>query len=116
MFTKDMRISLLLDFYGELLSEHRREALELYYNEDFSLSEISDQMNISRQGVRDLVKKGERQLEESEEKLGLADRFARVKAELTELSDAIDALSDGTAEETKAKLKEISDKLSSISI
>lgn len=86
MFQKDMKISLLLDFYGELLSEHKREAIELYYDDDLSLAEIAEQMDISRQGVRDLIKKGEAQLTEYEEKLGLARRFS-------DLGDAINAAS-----------------------
>lgn len=116
MFQKDMRISLLLDFYGDLLSEHRREALDLYYNEDLSLSEISVHMDMSRQGVRDLVKKGERQLEECEEKLGLADRFSRAKTDLEEIAKAISAVSERTDPAVSDELKQIADKLASISI
>ena len=48
---KDMRITLLLDFYGELLTEKQREALELYYNDDLSLGEIGADFGISRQGA-----------------------------------------------------------------
>ncbi len=59
MFKKDMKYSLLLDFYGDLLSERKKELIELYYNEDLSLSEVSEITGISRQGVRDSVKKAE---------------------------------------------------------
>ena len=62
MFQKDMHISFLLDFYGDLLSESKREALDLYYNDDLSLSEISEALGISRQGARDAIKNGEKQL------------------------------------------------------
>lgn len=75
MFEKDMKISFLLDFYGEILSERRRTVLEYYYNDDLSLSEIAQDIGISRQGVRDLIKKAEEELHFYEEKLGLAERF-----------------------------------------
>ena len=75
MFTKDMNIGFLLDFYGDILKERRRDALDFYYNNDMSLSEIAEEMGISRQGVRDLIKKAEEELFFYEEKLGLAKRF-----------------------------------------
>ena len=74
MFEKDWNISYLLDFYGDILSEKKRSVMELYYNEDLSLSEIAEQFGISRQGVRDIVKKTEEELFFWEEKLGLAKR------------------------------------------
>ena len=77
--SKDLHMSLLLDFYGDVLSERQREALELFYNGDLSLSEISEITGITRQGVRDRIVKGEEILTELEEKLGLAHRFGNVK-------------------------------------
>lgn len=76
MFVKDLNIGYLLDFYGDILSKRRRDALDFYYNDDMSLSEIADEMNISRQGVRDLIKNAEEELAFYEEKLGLAKKFA----------------------------------------
>ena len=75
MFTKDMNIGFLLDFYGDVLKDRRRDALDFYYNNDMSLSEIAEEMGISRQGVRDLIKKAEEELFFYEEKLGLAQKF-----------------------------------------
>ena len=75
MFEKDLNIGFLLDFYGDILRDRRREALDLYYNNDMSLSEIAEEMQISRQGVRDLIKKAEEELLFYEEKLGLAKKF-----------------------------------------
>ena len=75
MFTKDLNIGFLLDFYGDVLTERRRDALDFYYNNDMSLSEIAEEMGISRQGVRDLIKKAEEELFFYEEKLGLAKKF-----------------------------------------
>ena len=59
MFEKDMTFTVLLDTYGSLLSDRKREMLEYYYNEDYSLAEISSLTGISRQGVRDSIKKSE---------------------------------------------------------
>ena len=75
MFEKDMKISFLLDFYGEVLSERKRTVLDYYYNDDLSLAEIAEEIGISRQGVRDLIKKAEEELRFYEEKLGMAERF-----------------------------------------
>ena len=75
MFEKDLKIGFLLDFYGDVLSERRRTVLDYYYNNDYSLAEIADEIGISRQGVRDLIKKAEEELWFYEEKLGLAERF-----------------------------------------
>lgn len=76
---KDIKISLLLDFYGEILTDKQREAVELYYNEDLSLSEIAEQTDITRYGIRDRIVKSELILREMEEKLGLAKRFNDMK-------------------------------------
>ncbi len=80
MFEKNLSIGYLLDFYGELLTERKRGVLDMYYNEDLSLSEISDVIGISRQGVRDIIKKSETELLFYEEKLGLARRLDEVRS------------------------------------
>lgn len=66
---KDLKISVLIDCYGEILTDKQKDVLDLYYNEDLSLSEIAEIEGISRQGVRDSIKRGEAQLLEMEEKL-----------------------------------------------
>ena len=68
---KNINISLLIDFYGDMLSDKQREAAELYYDEDLSLSEISDITGLTRPGVRDRLVKSERILRDLEEKLGV---------------------------------------------
>ncbi|MFY9381810.1 MAG: sigma factor-like helix-turn-helix DNA-binding protein [Eubacteriales bacterium] len=78
---KDLSISALLDHYGAILSERRRYVLELYYNDDFSLAEIAENAGISRQGVRDLIKKGEAELFRCEEALGAAAAYTKLKDE-----------------------------------
>ena len=79
MFEKDWNISYLLDFYGNILPEKKRGVMELYYNEDLSLAEIAEQIGISRQGVRDIVKKTEEELFFWEEKLGLVKRDLKLR-------------------------------------
>lgn len=84
---KDLRITFLLDFYGDMLTEKQREVVECYYNEDLSLAEIAEEKGITRQGVRDGIKRAEQQLLEMEERLGLAKRFRSVQEELTQICD-----------------------------
>ena len=68
---KNVKISMLLDIYGKLLTEKQFFLLDDYYNQDLSLSEIAENDDITRQAVRDIIKKGERKLFEYEEKLGI---------------------------------------------
>ena len=75
MFQKSLEIGYLLDFYGELLNNRRQTVLDMYYNEDMSLSEIAESLGITRQGVRDLIKKSGDELLNFEEKLGMAKKF-----------------------------------------
>ena len=59
MFEKNLELGYLLDFYGELLSERKRAVMDMYYNEDLSLAEIAENTGITRQGVRDSIKRAE---------------------------------------------------------
>ena len=86
---KNMELSLLLDFYGELLSEKVRGATELYYNDDLSLSEVAEDMGITRQGVRDLIKRAEGNLYGYEQKLGLYKRFLEMQKGLGTLKESL---------------------------
>ena len=79
MFEKNLLLPYLLDIYGSLLSERKKELLDYYYGEDYSLSEISELTGISRQGVRDSIKKSEAELLDIEDKLRLFEK--RKKAE-----------------------------------
>ena len=66
---KKVEISMLWQIYGKLLTEKQYQIIDYYYNEDLSLSEIAENEGITRQAVRDIIKKGERKLFEYEEKL-----------------------------------------------
>ncbi len=91
---KELQIGVLLDYYKQLLTEKQTECIDLYYNQDLSLYEISQLLDISRQGVRDNIKRGEKQLLAYEEMLGLAEKYE----ELERYCDKI--------EETLGKMKE----------
>lgn len=71
---KIVRQGMLFDLYGELLTDHQREIYGLLVNDDMSLSEIAEQYGISRQGVHDLIRRCDRQLEGYEEKLHLLEK------------------------------------------
>ncbi len=79
---KDLEMSYLLDFYGEVLTERQRDMMEQYYNDDLSLSEIADNAGISRQGVRDSIKRAEYILRDLEGKIGWAGRYREMNAAL----------------------------------
>ena len=83
---KDLEISVLYDYYGDMLTEKQQEVIELYYNEDLSLAEIAAHSHITRQGVRDSIKRAEAQLREFEEMLGLAERFHEFRDAFLEIS------------------------------
>ena len=84
--------SLLLDFYGELLTDKQRECCELHFNEDLSLAEIAEQVGVSRQGVWDNIRRAETALEEIEEKTGLIRRFSETQKGLEKLDGLVGRL------------------------
>lgn len=107
MSDKTLTMTMLLDFYGELLTEKQRTCFSMHYNEDLSMGEIAELLGISRQGVYDLITRAESSLMEKEKKVGLVARFSgqrtiidRMTAELTELRD----ITDGRAEEIAESL------------
>jgi len=101
---KNTEISLLFDFYGQLLSLKQQEAVSLYYNDDLSLSETAEVMGITRQGVRDLVKRSEGELYGYEEKLGLYKRFEGV----TEYAKHIRTLAESIGDSSDEKVRDVS--------
>lgn len=104
---KNLEITVLLDFYGDMLTPKQREFLDLYYNEDLSLAEIAANVGITRQGVRDAIKRAECQLIEMEARLKLVDRFKEVQKGLEEIMECATRIS---AENRKSGLsREIND-------
>ena len=82
--------SLLYDFYGQLLSKRQKEVMELYHEENLSLSEIAAEFDISRQGVHDALKNAEKSLKSYEEKLGLVAKFQKSSEAVKEIDGIID--------------------------
>ena len=97
---KRIEAAWLLEFYGPLLTERQRKLMELYCDEDLSLTEIAAQEDISRQGVYDAVHRARRQLAEYEERLGLLSRYRRMTEGLRECREILDTVhAEGQSEE-----------------
>ena len=99
MFEKNLKIGYLLDFYGNLLSEKKRIALDRYYNDDLSLAEIAEELAISRQGVRELIKHAEEELFFYEDNLHLEEKFRKTKQEAERLLSLL--TQEGVSDEIK---------------
>lgn len=100
---------MLLDFYGELLTDKQRECFELHCNEDLSLSEIAEQLGISRQGVWENIRRAESAMEDVERKTGLLRRFEENRAALGELRTKLErlrAMTEGPAARLAAEAEE----------
>ncbi len=72
--SKDLYYSTLLDVYGKTLNKRQLDVMATYYNEDLSLSEIADNMQISKQGVRDIIKRAEAHLMQLEMQLSFIEK------------------------------------------
>lgn len=82
-----LKYSILFSYYGELFSKKQKEYLELYLEENSSLSEIAEEYNVTRQAVFDNIKRGFKQLDEYENKLGIFNREKEMKKKLEKLKD-----------------------------
>ncbi|QIB69006.1 YlxM family DNA-binding protein [Aminipila butyrica] len=116
MFDKIAEVSLLYDFYGELLTNRQRDAMQLYHEENLSLSEIAQEFSISRQGVHDALKNAEKALYEYEQKLGLVSKFAKTRQAVEQIDSRLDQIIEENSDHQKligqlADIKGIIDKL-----
>lgn len=91
---KNLDIVLLADFYGEMLTDNQRKFIEYYYSDDLSLSEIAQNEGITRQGVRDAVKRAETQLYDMEKKLGFAARSRKVNEVLDTIIESVEVINN----------------------
>ena len=107
MDDKTYELTLLYDFYGELLTETQREYFEYYYSEDLSLREIADLKGISPQGVRAVLLRTEALLREYEEKTGAAKRFTKRDREIRALRERAGRLIDLTEGDARILAEEI---------
>jgi len=87
-----LEMTLLLDYYGELLTEKQKTCFDLYYNQDLSLGEIAEEAGISRQGVHDSLARAETALLDMEQKLGCMARANRLQQNLQIICQAAEAL------------------------
>lgn len=82
---KNVRMAILFDYYGAMLTDKQKEYFDLYYCENLSLSEIAENDGISRQGVRDSIVRAENIMEDAEAKLGMISRQLSLTSSLSEI-------------------------------
>lgn len=112
---KHIEISMLVEIYGKLLTEKQYQVLSDYYNEDLSLSEIAENNNISRQGVRDIIKKGESKLFEYEEKLQIMKKTQENEKTIQLILSQLSKIQDNSSDKKVEKiLNEVQKELSCI--
>lgn len=104
-----VELSILFDFYGELLKDHNKQIFEDYILNDLSLSEIADQKGISRQGVHDIVKRCSKQLKNCEEKLNLIQKFNETKAKANRIKDIARQLKDLSSLQDDKQVKQLNE-------
>ena len=103
-----LTMTLLYDYYGELLTEKQRGLFDLYYNQDYSLSEIASAAGISRQGVHDMIKRCNHTLEEYEAKLHLVEKFLNIREQVHRIKEiAVDYQAQEITEISNEILEEL---------
>lgn len=113
MFEKNLHTTVLFDIYGDMLTSQQQAVIDMYYNQDLSLAEISEQIGITRQGVQYTLKHGEDALWHMEQVLGLAAQSIRTKQLANELETQIRLLPlPPQAEDKRSYLLELIQKLS----
>lgn len=95
---KNTNYILLFDCYQALLTDKQREMMDLYYNQDFTLVEIAEEMNISRQGVYDHLKRTAHLLQQYEEKMSLLKTFQRQSKVIQRMKETVTTLETQLAE------------------
>lgn len=108
-----LQLTLLYDFYGELLTEKQKQVYEMHYQNDLSLTEIGEELSISRQAVRDQLKRTEKILQDYEEKLQLVSRFQAQKKAVREMKQIMEGMEkqkpDAQMRRAIAKMKQIAE-------
>ena len=100
--------TLLYDFYGELLTAHQRRIYEDVILNDYSLSEVADELGISRQGVHDNIKRCNKALEEYEDKLHLVEKFVNIKGKVRRINQLCQGCENLSRQEFVSSVEEIS--------
>lgn len=103
---RHVEISVLCQIYGKLLAEKQYEYINDYYNNDLSLSEIAENNNITRQAVRDIIKKGENKLFEFEEKLLFMKRMLKQEKQIEQILQELSKIQDDSSDKKIEKILE----------
>ena len=103
---KNVQISILLETYGKLLTNKQFQMLDDYYNKDLSLSEIAENEKITRQAVRDNLKKGENKLFEYEEKLGIMKKTLMQEKKIASILSEISKIKENSSDKEIANILE----------
>lgn len=103
---KNVKVSMLCQIYGKLLTKKQYSVLDDYYNNDLSLSEIAENLGITRQAVRDNIKKGENKLFEFEEKLGFMKRMLSQEQQIASILSELTKIQTKFSDEQIAKILE----------
>lgn len=114
MLEKIERVVLLFDFYGPLLTEKQQKVMSLRYENDLSLTEIGQQINITRQAVYDILKRSVSQLEDYETRLELVSKFSKTQKELQSIYDLLNKTEAPDSRELAAAVNSIKKILESI--
>ena len=101
-----VRVSMLCQIYGKLLTEKQYQFLYDYYNNDLSLSEIAENEQITRQAVRDNIKKGENKLFEYEEKLGIMNRMLNQEKTIEHILSELSKINSQDSDKRVTKILE----------
>ncbi len=114
MIEKMVEIGILFDFYGKLLTDKQYEAVDLYYMNDLSLGEISEKIEVSRQGIFDILKRAEKNLYEYEKKLGLVNKFRMSYDGLRDIIIYSDEISELIESNNREEIEDLLMKIKSI--
>ena len=103
---KNVEISMLCQIYGKLLTEKQYSIINDYYNNDYTLSEIAENNGITRQAVRDIIKKGEKKLFEYEEKLLFMKRMLNQEEKIAQVLSELTKIQKESSDKQVAKILE----------
>lgn len=110
----DVKVGLLFDYYGQFLTAKQRDVMHLYFENDYSLSEIAQELGVSRQAVHDMIKKARKSLEDCEERLGLVLRVSEKDEAIKKIGKITEEIRDMAvdgAEPDRKALKEKTDEI-----
>ena len=110
-FNDRIRFGSLYEIYGALLTEKQRQCLELYFCEDYSLAEVAEEMQVSRQAIHDLLKRVEQTLEHYEEMLGFLQRMEKTRRLTVEAAAILDCAAENPENKMVSRLREIVEEL-----